>query len=115
MSFRGRSNCLIIQKSIKDHEGFSWALKIIKSWAKKRGIYGYNFGYLNGISLIIMIAKIEKLMRLEKTEEVLNLEAALNSNFCKGQVPIELLRIGVDRKLDERVHELVSKFFEVYS
>lgn len=56
-SFRGWSNCYCLYNMIKDKEAFSWALRIIKIWAKKRGIYGFNFGYLNGISLIIMLVK----------------------------------------------------------
>ena len=58
-SFRGWSNCYTISGLIKDKECFSWSLKIIKTWAKRRGIYGFNYGYLNGISLIIMLAKAD--------------------------------------------------------
>ena len=47
---------------IRDKEAFSWTLKIIKTWAKRRGIYGFNFGYLNGISIIIMLAKVHLIM-----------------------------------------------------
>lgn len=36
---------------------FSEATKIIKCWAKRRGIYNFNLGYLNGISIMIMVAK----------------------------------------------------------
>ena len=42
---------------INDKEAFSWSLLIIKTWTKQRGIYGFNFGYLNGISLVIMLVK----------------------------------------------------------
>ncbi len=45
---------------IDEKDGFSLALKIIKLWAKRRGIYGFNFGYLNGISLVIMLIKAMK-------------------------------------------------------
>ena len=43
---------------IPNKSTFSMALKIIKTWAKRRGIYGFNFGYLNGISLVIMLLKV---------------------------------------------------------
>jgi poly(A) polymerase Pap1 len=38
------------------------ALKIIKFWAKERGIYSSNFGYLNGITLTIMLAYVERIL-----------------------------------------------------
>jgi poly(A) polymerase Pap1 len=42
---------------IEDKKCFSMALRIVKLWAKSRGVYGFNFGYLNGISLVIMLIK----------------------------------------------------------
>lgn len=69
MSFRGWSNCKILHDLIREKETFSWALKIIKTWAKKRGIYGFNFGYLNGISIIIMLVKVNNLLFLEEASK----------------------------------------------
>jgi poly(A) polymerase Pap1 len=46
---------------------FSEATKIIKCWAKRRAIYSFNFGYLNGISIMIMVAKTIHVMHLERT------------------------------------------------
>ena len=40
-----------------DFDVIAWSLRIIKSWAKKRGIYGFNVGYFNGISLVILVIK----------------------------------------------------------
>lgn len=42
---------------------FSEATKIVKCWAKRRAIYSFNFGYLNGISIMIMVAKTMQLMQ----------------------------------------------------
>ncbi len=66
MSFRGWSNCKVLYDKIKDKEAFSWSLKIIKAIAKRRGIYGFNYGYLNGISLIIMLVKAEMMLIEQK-------------------------------------------------
>lgn len=46
---------------------FSEATKIIKCWAKRRAIYSFNFGYLNGISIMIMVAKTIHVMHLERS------------------------------------------------
>lgn len=62
---------------IKDKEAFSWALKIVKAWAKRRSIYGFNYGYLNGISLIIMLAKVDKIL----TKERMEIDADMTSRF----------------------------------
>ena len=34
---------------------FSQVTLVIKMWAKRRGIYNYNLGYLNGISIMILV------------------------------------------------------------
>ena len=36
---------------------FSQVTLLIKMWAKRRGIYNYNLGYLNGISIMILVVK----------------------------------------------------------
>ena len=36
---------------------FSEVTLLVKMWAKRRGIYNYNLGYLNGISIMILVAK----------------------------------------------------------
>ena len=48
---------------ITDRQVFSLALRIIKLWAKRRGVYGFNYGYLNGISLTIMLIKVLEMCR----------------------------------------------------
>lgn len=44
---------------------FSEATKIVKVWAKHKAIYHFNFGYFNGISIMIMVAKVMHLMVVE--------------------------------------------------
>ena len=45
---------------------FSEATKILKIWAKRRGIYSFNLGYLNGISIMIMVARVMYELSLRK-------------------------------------------------
>ncbi len=55
----GWKTCRVMLDMIEDNlQEFSLALRIIKKWAKKRGIYGFNLGYLNGISIVIMLIKV---------------------------------------------------------
>ncbi len=58
LSFMGWKTCQVMLGMIPNLPTFGTALKIIKTWAKRRGIYGFNYGYLNGISLVIMLIKI---------------------------------------------------------
>ena len=99
---------------IVNKEVFSWALKIIKYWAKVRGIYGYNFGYLNGISIIIMLVKAMKELQPEEKEAGVLIEPptapeSRNTSYS--------MRYGDDHLLEinDKVTELVTHFFKVYS
>eukprot|EP00347_Sterkiella_histriomuscorum_P023564 403334159 len=114
-SFRGWSNCQYMYERIKDKEAFGWGLKIIKAWAKKKGLYGFNFGYLNGISLIIMLGKVDKMIRRERFQSDYcddTLSRNVN-NQLSFTIPNRTLKSN--NKIEDRVCELVTKFFEVYS
>ena len=37
---------------------FSRVCKVIKCFAKQKGIYYYKLGYLNGVSIMIMVAYV---------------------------------------------------------
>ena len=56
-----------IVRRISNKEVFSFTLRILKAWAKARGIYSANFGYLNGITITIMLALVDD--RLKHTPE----------------------------------------------
>lgn len=56
----GWRTCDAMVNMIEDRDTFTWALRILKQWARNRGIYGFNFGYLNGISLVIMLIKAQQ-------------------------------------------------------
>ena len=36
---------------------FSEVTKLVKAWASLKGIYNFNLGYLNGISIMILVTK----------------------------------------------------------
>lgn len=104
MSFRGWSNCKVLYEKIHDKETFSWSLKIVKTIAKQRGIYGFNYGYLNGISLIIMLVKAEMMLKEQLISRSLPRLESLTLNEGSN-----------DKTLNERVQDLVFFFFEIYS
>ncbi|CDW83178.1 poly polymerase papalpha [Stylonychia lemnae] len=117
LSFRGWSNCHYIYKKIRDKECYSWCLKIIKTWAKQRGIYGFNFGYLNGISLIIMLAKADQLIFKDITSNNVSSEKilGLNESFVGDEDVIYSFSQQISKKLDVRVQETIFRFFEIFS
>ena len=108
MSFRGWSNCQVMFDMIADKEAFSWALRILKTWAKRRGIYGFNFGYLNGISLIIMLVKTS----VQIVEDKKTYYPDLNKIMSCQNGP---LQVNEQNLLVNRVTLMVVKFFDMYS
>jgi poly(A) polymerase Pap1 len=55
-----------ILSKIFDLESFGWAALLIKYWAKNRNLYGFNQGYFNGVSLVIMMVHAMLLQNTEK-------------------------------------------------
>lgn len=49
---------MIIELAGKQAENFKQTLRVIKVWAKNRGISSNGMGYLGGISWAILVAKI---------------------------------------------------------
>lgn len=58
---------------------FSEATRIIKCWAKRRAIYHFNFGFLNGISIMIMVAKVMHLMHKENAIQLDNVKVLIQN------------------------------------
>jgi len=89
-STMGYQQSLAILNTVSDRKVFSTTLRIIKRWAKTRGIYQTNFGYLNGISLTIMLAYVDK------NRELVDLE-----RYCESR----------GSSFDEKVQSLFESFF----
>lgn len=51
-----------IARSVPDLVKFRVAHRLIKIWAKKRGIYTAKYGYLGGIQIAILLAKVCKML-----------------------------------------------------
>ncbi|ELP87403.1 polyA polymerase, putative [Entamoeba invadens IP1] len=59
-AINGRRNTDMINNFVPPHsvEAFKVIVRAIKMWSKKRGIYGYVYSYLNGISIEILVAQV---------------------------------------------------------
>ena len=55
-SLNGARNAEMIHALVDDLEAFRVALRALKHWAKRRGIYGNVFGFLGGINFAILAA-----------------------------------------------------------
>lgn len=51
-----------LQRSVPDLAQFRFCYRVIKTWAKSRGIYAARFGYLGGIHLSVMLARLCKML-----------------------------------------------------
>lgn len=60
-SLNGSITTDMILKLLKNPEQFTVALKLIKEWAKRRGIYCNKMGYFGGGSLTILMCHISQL------------------------------------------------------
>jgi poly(A) polymerase Pap1/endonuclease/exonuclease/phosphatase family metal-dependent hydrolase/uncharacterized protein (UPF0248 family) len=51
-----------VRRSVPDIVRFRLAHRFIKTWAKRRGIYALKYGYLGGITITVLLARIYKLL-----------------------------------------------------
>ncbi|KAB5540443.1 2'-5' RNA ligase superfamily-domain-containing protein [Coniochaeta sp. 2T2.1] len=59
-----------LRRSIPDMAKFRVAYRFIKTWAKSRGIFSSRFGYLGGIQLSVLLARVHKLLARENPSSV---------------------------------------------
>ena len=55
-----------LRRSVPDISQFRLAHRTIKAWAKARGVYSAKFGYLGGIQISILLARVCKLLARKK-------------------------------------------------
>jgi poly(A) polymerase len=72
-SIMGRKNNLMILElaGANQQENFKQTLRLIKVWAKNRGISSNGMGFLGGISWAIMLAKICQIFPHHKPSKLL--------------------------------------------
>lgn len=51
-----------VRRSVPDIVKFRLAHRLVKTWAKRRGIYALKYGYLGGIPITVLLARIHKLL-----------------------------------------------------
>ncbi|KAL2142150.1 hypothetical protein VTI28DRAFT_1483 [Corynascus sepedonium] len=54
-----------LRRSLPDLTAFRLAHRFVKTWAKARGIYSARFGFLSGIQIAILLARVQKLLARE--------------------------------------------------
>ncbi|WPJ61484.1 hypothetical protein SMAC4_01794 [Sordaria macrospora] len=74
-----------LRRTVPDLAVFRTAHRAVRSWAKARGVYAQRFGYLGGIQISVMLARVYKALALTQG----------------------VTRVGVE--------ELVASFFEEYA
>ncbi len=70
----GRKNNQMIvaaMEKVDQFGNFKTLLRLLKVWAKKKGVYSNAIGFLGGISLAIMVAKICQLFPRFRAEQLL--------------------------------------------
>lgn len=56
-----------LRRSIPDYTKFRLAYRLVKTWAKSRGIYTAKYGYLGGVQVSILLACVYKLLARDAT------------------------------------------------
>lgn len=64
LKLKAARDMFYLLRSIPDLAQFRTAFLLIKAWAKERGLYAAKFGYLGGIHLCVMLARICKALAL---------------------------------------------------
>ena len=79
---------LLPRQAAKNLLIFSRVTLLIKMWAKQKGIYNYNLGYLNGISIMILVVRSMQIFYSQHSLKVI--EHQIINHFDKlVQVVIE--------------------------
>ncbi|KAK4166025.1 nuclear poly(A) polymerase 1 [Cladorrhinum sp. PSN259] len=70
-----------IQRSIPSLPVFQLAHRLIKTWAKSRGIYSARFGFLSGIQISLLLARVYRILSLSHKTNI-STESLLTTFFA---------------------------------
>jgi poly(A) polymerase len=85
-----KNNLMILELAGKQTENFKQTLRVIKVWAKNRGISSNGMGYLGGISWAILVAKICQIFPNHKPTKLFYEFFAVYS-IWNWKVPVRLI------------------------
>lgn len=74
-------DCDYVRRSVPDMAKFVTAHRAIKTWAKQRGIYTAKYGYLGGIQITVLLARVYKLLARDTTGQLLSVADILVTFF----------------------------------
>ncbi|PSS02256.1 hypothetical protein BD289DRAFT_478917 [Coniella lustricola] len=69
-------DCDYVRRSVPDLATFAAAHRAVKTWAKRRGIYTAKYGYLGGIQITVLLARVYKLLARDVKGQLLMLSVA---------------------------------------
>lgn len=90
---------MYLRKNIKNYPNFQVVLKMIKMWAKSKGIYSQIYGFLGGAALSLMLAKICQLYPNYSPLQLLDRFFFIYANWV-WTIPIMIENCNIDEKAD---------------
>lgn len=97
LSILGRKNNVMIKESAPNQEHFKSTLRLIKVWAKNRGISSNQIGFLGGISWAILVAKICQLFPLHYPNKLLAEFFNILSIWDWRNAPVKIVEMEAEK------------------
>ncbi|KAK3398576.1 2'-5' RNA ligase superfamily-domain-containing protein [Sordaria brevicollis] len=72
-----------LRRTVPDLAVFPQAHRAIRTWAKARGVYAQRFGYLGGIQISVMLARVHKALALTSGVNTIGAEELVTSFFTE--------------------------------
>jgi poly(A) polymerase len=95
---------------------FRTTLKLVKLWAKEKGVYSNSVGYLGGVSWAILVAKICQMFPNYKPNKLLEKFFFFysNWNWHENAVLIEVIRDSNEMKRDDKLYSCMQIWTPAY-
>jgi poly(A) polymerase len=87
-----KNNLMILELTGKQIENFKETLRVVKVWAKTRGISSNGMGYLGGISWAILVAKICQIFPQHKPMQLLREFFLIYSMWSWKTMPLTIMK-----------------------